>query len=321
MKSKDAEKLIELLQKNQDGLHKNAIMRRLVFGSEATFYRALRAARSIGNYQIECSNDIYMIISQYEMEEETLSTLPDDEELIALITIQHIISGMTSKTLSDVFHPLQKRLDKVLKFVVKQPEKWADKIKILDIHYRKIPSGIFVRLTEAITRERVVKFSYTGSTGKNTLRLVSPQQLVRYKDNWYLDAWCHTNEALRIFSLDSINDLKHANQIYFRLDSETIHDIYATSYGIFSGKPTEVAKIRLVGMAARYAQREIWHPEQILTNNEDGSTVLELPYSKSHELLREILSWGNEAEVLAPGSLREEIVGRVREMKSTYIND
>jgi proteasome accessory factor C len=321
MISKDrAEKLIDLLLKNPDGVHKNIIIRRLVFGSETTFYRTLRAARAIGNYQIECSNDIYIIISQNRTEEDTLAILPDDEELIALLTIQHIIAGMTSKALSDVFSPLQKRLDKILKFLVKQPEKWSDRIKILDIHYRKIPTGIFVRLTEAITRERVVKFSYTDSTGKKTIRLVSPQQLVRYKDNWYLDGWCHENEALRIFSLDNILDLKHANRLYFRPENRTLHEIYATSYGIFSGKPTSVAKIRLTGMAARYAQREIWHPEQICTLNEDSSVELEIPFNKSHELLREILSWGNEAEVLAPVWLREEIISKVGEMKNRYKN-
>jgi predicted DNA-binding transcriptional regulator YafY len=73
-------------------------------------------------------------------------------------------------------------------------------------------------------------------------------------------------------------------------------------------------------MAALYAQREIWYPNQILKLNEDGSIELELPFNKPHELLREILSWGKEAEVLAPVSLREEIIAKVGEMKNIYEN-
>lgn len=319
MKSKDlAIKLIDLLIEHPEGLHKNTIMRHLIVGSDATFYRALKTTRALGNYQIDCSNDIYSVISKNETDENVATNLPDDDELIALLTIQHIIAGMISKTLADVFLPVQKRLDKILKILVKHPAKWADRIKILDIHFRKIPTGIFVKLTESIAREYVIKFCYTSSLGKETLRIVSPQQLVRYKDNWYLDAWCHEFKALRIFSLDNIRDMKHANLQYFRPEAETIHEIYATSYGIFSGKPSAVAKIRLIGMAARYAKRESWHPEQILTNNEDGSIELELPYSKPHELLREILSWGNEAVVLSPDSLREEIITKVGEMSNTY---
>jgi predicted DNA-binding transcriptional regulator YafY len=319
MKSKDlANKLIDLLREHPDGLHKNIIMRHLVIGSSPTFYRALSTIRALGNYKIRCSKCIYSIITEDGADEDAIKILPDDDELIALLTIQHIIAGMTSKTLTDVFSPLQKRLDKYLKIIVKHPAEWADKIKILDIHYRKIPPGIFVRLTEAIAREYVIKFCYTSSFGKETLRVVSPQQLVRYKDNWYLDAWCHENNALRIFSLDNIRDMKHANKQYFRPEEGTIHEIYATSYGIFSGKPMAIAKIRLTGLAARYAKREIWHPEQVLTDNKDGSVEIDLPYSKPHELLREILSWGNEAEILEPVSLREEINGKIRKMSHIY---
>lgn len=312
-----AVKLVNLLLEHQDGLHKQTIIRKLALGSESSFYRALRSARALGNNQIECSNDFYRIVTNDETDELT-AMIPQDDELIALLTIQHIISGMTSKALTDIFHPLQKKLDKILKIVVKQPLKWADKVKILDIHYRKIPEGIFLKVIDAISREYVLKFDYTDSIGKVTLRTVSPQHLVRYKDNWYLDAWCHKNNALRIFSLDNISGLRHANCSYFQPDDKLIHEIYAASYGIFSGTPTAVAKIRLTGVAARYVQREMWHPEQKLTICGDKTVELEIPYSKPHELIREVLSWGEEAEVLEPKSLRKEIATRINELMKKY---
>jgi predicted DNA-binding transcriptional regulator YafY len=37
-----------------------------------------------------------------------------------------------------------------------------------------------------------------------TEREVSPQRLVHYRDNWYLDAWCHLREDVRSFSIDAI---------------------------------------------------------------------------------------------------------------------
>ncbi|MDT8429578.1 MAG: WYL domain-containing protein [Pseudomonadales bacterium] len=36
-------------------------------------------------------------------------------------------------------------------------------------------------------------------------RWVSPQRLVYYRDNWYLDAWCHLREGLRMFSIDRLD--------------------------------------------------------------------------------------------------------------------
>jgi predicted DNA-binding transcriptional regulator YafY len=39
----------------------------------------------------------------------------------------------------------------------------------------------------------------------------------------------------------------------------------------------------------------------------DGSYVLEVPYADDRELLMEIMKFGPEIEVLAPGTLRQRI--------------
>ena len=33
---------------------------------------------------------------------------------------------------------------------------------------------------------------------------MSPQRLLRHRDNWYLDAWCHKRQAMRTFNLEQI---------------------------------------------------------------------------------------------------------------------
>jgi hypothetical protein len=40
--------------------------------------------------------------------------------------------------------------------------------------------------------------------GDTTDRVVSPQRLVHYRDNWYLDAYCHLRERLSTFSIDAM---------------------------------------------------------------------------------------------------------------------
>ena len=43
-----------------------------------------------------------------------------------------------------------------------------------------------------------VKIEYRGRTsGEVTVREISPQRLVHYRDNWYLHAWCHLRTASR----------------------------------------------------------------------------------------------------------------------------
>lgn len=318
MKSRDdAAKIIDILLKYPAGLKKEQIMRKTGLGSESTFYRALRTAKIMTNCSIECSNGKYNI-SESSYSPENKSVLPDDDELIAFVTIDHIISSMTTDTLQNAFAPVRKRVEKIVNLTVKEPAKWAKHIKILDTHYRKIEEGVFAKITQAIARKRVLKLQYIDHNGKKTIRTVSPQQLVRYKDNWYLDGWCHSINELRIFSLDCIKELKYDNHVFFTADDNMLNRTYATSYGIFSGIATGTAKIQFSGNAARYAEREIWHPKQKLIKLENGNILLEIPFNKTPELVGAILSWGEEAEVIYPASLREEISMRIKKMASLY---
>jgi len=170
----------------------------------------------------------------------------------------------------------------------------------------------------AIARKRAIKFVYTDSDGKTSNRIVSPYQLVRYKDNWYLDAWCHTVSKPRIFSLDMITNVHYKNTVYHAIDPLTLRDVYATSYGIFSGKPTATAQINFTGKAARYVKREQWHPKQQLVDIDNTTVQLQIPYSNPTELICMILYWGKEAEVIAPQQLRDEVATMTKSMAERY---
>jgi predicted DNA-binding transcriptional regulator YafY len=293
------------------------IRRKLGFISAATFFRALRDAKIKTNDGIELKDKTYCL-AESKISPDDEAFIPGNDELIALMTVHQIISGMTSDTVKTIFEPIQQMLAKAVKGIIKSPVKWAERIRILDTHYRKIEEGVILKIVKAIGKERVLKFHYTDSAGVKTSRTVSPQHLVRYKDNWYMDAWCHKNNGFRIFSIDTLDDLMHDNQTYITPDNAAAHNMYATSYGIFSGIPTQTARIRFTGNAARYAKREIWHPEQVLTILDNGAVELQIPCNKTTELLGAVMAWGEEAEVVGPESLREEIRGKIGKMNRIY---
>ncbi|HFQ90317.1 MAG TPA: WYL domain-containing protein, partial [Desulfobulbus sp.] len=54
------------------------------------------------------------------------------------------------------------------------------------------------------------------------------------------------------------------------------------------------------------------------TFNDDGSYELALPFSDSRELVLDILRYGPDVEVLAPDSLRREIVARLTAALKKY---
>lgn len=318
MKSNEnASQILNLLKKHPAGLTKEQISRKTSIGSDSTFFRALRFAQTITNNAIVRTNNKYQLTDSI-IENDVSLLLPSDEELIALVAIEHIISSMTSDTLRNVFAPIQKKINQTIKLIAKRPNGWFDRIRILDTHYRKIESGVFVKISQSIAKERVIRFQYTDRKGAKTVRTVSPQHLIRYRDNWYLDAWCHNSNELRCFSLDCINEIKHDNQPFVTVKDNELRTIYATSYGIFTGTPIGIAIIRFTGNAARYAQREIWHPEQKISKHKDGSVQLHIPYNNATELIGAILTWGEEAEVISPVSLRKEIEKKIFKMYLQY---
>ena len=130
---------------------------------------------------------------------------------------------------------------------------------------------------------------------------------MHYRDNWYLDAWCHLRNDLRGFSLDGIRSVISVNKKAIDLSVKSLDQFLATSYGIFAGEAKHRAKLKFTPERARWVAAELWHPEQKGSFDESGAYILEFPYADDRELLLDIARHGAAVEVLAPQSLRTKI--------------
>src|SRR5690606_33394827 len=140
--------------------------------------------------------------------------------------------------------------------------------------------------------------------GDETEREISPQRLVHYRDNWYLDAYCHLREDLRSFSVDAIRAAHMLEAPAQEVAEDRLEALLGSGYGIFSGETVAWARLRFTPERARWVSAEQWHPSQRTRFEDDGSFVLEVPYSDPRELLMDVLRHGAEAEVLGPPELR-----------------
>ena len=102
------------------------------------------------------------------------------------------------------------------------------------------------------------------------------------------------------------------------VDKAAIDDMVGKDFGIYSGGDRKWAKLRFSALQARWVEAEVWHQEQKASIQEDGSLVLEVPYSDQRELLLDVLKFGAEAEVLEPPELREEVRFRLHRALLQY---
>ena len=99
---------------------------------------------------------------------------------------------------------------------------------------------------------------------------------------------------------------------------KVLNEYFGESYGIFSGKSTEKAKLKFTPERARWVSAETWHKHQKSSFDKDGCYLLEFEYNQDPELVMDILKHGSEVEVLAPASLRKRIKDELSKTLKNY---
>jgi hypothetical protein len=149
-------------------------------------------------------------------------------------------------------------------------------------------------------------------------RNISPQQLIYYRDNWYIAAYCHYRRQLRVFAIDNISSAKILEQSAELIDPEQLEEFLTSSYGIFSGIAQHLAVLEFSKSRAKWVADESWHPKQLGQWLDNGNYQLSIPFNDSRELIMDILKHGAEVEVIAPEFLREAVIKQIAAMQKMY---
>lgn len=257
--------------------------------------------------------DPHTRLYRYETSDSTTFELPGlwfgADELVALSTLVHLLDSLEPGLLREHLDTCRARIRSLVKGDVDVDEV-AELIRLLPMNRREVEPGVFNAVTSATVRRRQLVFEWRSDGGGAAhKRTVSPHRLVRYRDNWYLDALCHRSGELRSFGLAWMAAPRVCEEPSRTVPAPALDAFYASAYGIYNGPARKTAVVRFDGPAARYAAVEMWHPAQKRALLADGRVELHIPYGEATELVKDILSWGELAEVVRPAGLRQ-MVGR-----------
>ena len=240
-------------------------------------------------------------------------------EVLALLTTLQLLANLQPGLLDRQLAPVVTRLRDILgggdhswEEVVKririfQPERREGRVE----HFSVLAAGLLKRM-------RLLIKHYNRKEDRETVREVSPQRLVHYRDNWYLDAYCHLRNDLRSFAVDAIREAAINETPAREVRDAELDEYLSSGYGIFAGRKVECATLKFTPEAARWVSAQSWHPKQRSRVEKDGSYVLEVPYAADRELVMEILKFGPDVEVLAPKTLRERVAEALRAGAQRY---
>lgn len=154
-------------------------------------------------------------------------------------------------------------------------------------------------LRRAIGEQRVVAFDYHSAKGVSRRR-VEPALIVFRWEAWYLFGYCREREDWRMFKLGRMLDLAVEEEGF------APREIELDRMDFDAHLPDDRPLVALFQPAARYRLIEDYGT-QSFTELADGRLRLSIGYTNRDFILRWLLGFGDQAQVLEPAALAEEI--------------
>ena len=178
----------------------------------------------------------------------------------------------------------------------------------------------FTPLFNAIRKKTTVELRYQSFKMQEPQTLiVHPYYLKQYNNRWFL--FCcngdHTN--LSNYPLDRILSVKLAH-VPYRETHIDFDEYFEDVIGVTKreGQQSEKVLLRFPKEEYPYVATKPWHGSQEKVAEDEHTVTIELDVVINYELEQKILSWGDYVEVIAPASLRENILKRTMKADRKY---
>ena len=245
------------------------------------------------------------------------------EELATILLAQESIAGIgiTAKG-----SPYAGYADSLLEKIRKSlPNSVRERMDALSSVYGSsaIPAKNFARHTEtidrlascAVRRKRISAHYHSLGKNEKTIRVLEPYAVYFDPDGATLKlvAFAPDYRQLRVFSVDRISDVKELNEKFARpADFNLKTYLDENCFNGIHGEPVTI-KLKARGVTARIFAERKFHPTQKTTERKQRrgtspeTITIEMRVASGRGLIRFILSWLPDIEVVSPKELREEI--------------
>ena len=165
-------------------------------------------------------------------------------------------------------------------------------------------------LLHAIKNRFQIKFTYQKFWDEEiSQRIADPYALKEFKNRWYIMARDNKDDRIKSFALDRLTNLFITNRKYKLSESYNIEESFRYCFGIISPDDMEPQEIILSfdPFQGKYIKSLPLHNTQEILIDSDKEFQIKLKLCVTHDLIMELLSFGDNMKVLQPKSLIKEV--------------
>jgi predicted DNA-binding transcriptional regulator YafY len=207
------------------------------------------------------------------------------------------------------------------------PGPLADQVRNTMDWMQKLPKderylGVLATVAEAWVSQRQLKIVYRSLDAEEAAeRVIEPYYIEPAASGHasYVLGYCHLRKALRMFKIERIEKAELTAELYTIPSDFDANEFFGSSWGIVVEGEVKTVKLKIENpKIMRLMSETVWHPSQTFEKRKDGSLIMTLKVTDTHELFSWILSWGDKVKVLEPEGLRLEIIKTAKAIQVMY---
>jgi proteasome accessory factor B len=310
-------RVVSLLRAHPDGMAIKDIARRIDV-SVRTVYRDLNAIEGEINIGVWSDGGVWGLAA-----DEFLPPLKlTQDEAMAVVLSARLMVRYADKYDPDLASAFEK-LGEVLPAALR--EHVARTLDVLSRHPQDDRFSRHVRLlTKAWAERRIVSLDYEPAryapdaaprTARVRPYLIEPSLQTHAL---YLVGFDETRNALRTFKVERIRELSVTPESFEPPEPGLVEGMFDRAWDIIADQePVEVV-LRFAPSVAARVQEARWHPSQQVAVDGDGALTWRATVAGTIEIRLWVLQWGDDVEVLAPDSLRDDVAATHRRAGAHY---
>jgi predicted DNA-binding transcriptional regulator YafY len=182
------------------------------------------------------------------------------------------------------------------------------------------------RIVKAMDGKRVCKVAYRSVMARRAKSFfIKPFKLFSHRDTIYLHAGLarppgkpyREPDFNPLLAVHRIRTIDITNRSFTTPDDYDFERDFNQTFGIVKEEAFEV-EVDFSGWAANYVAERSWSPGQKIIKRRDGSIKLKFTASSEPEILSWVLSFGKNAKLLKPLSLKRQTVAIIESTLSNY---